>query len=671
MSDKASDHRGLEATLGLGLTALLTLGISCSDDSSSHNRAAQNAAEQISPLECPADMTPNGGAGMMMDDPPSHMMPNDPPNMNGETPDPDHLAKGPWLPQGWSDEERMKFHHTSQGTATFSIPYEWFVALEQPSMDPAAESPLFIEPTYQQRFGFVPSEPDAELNPDNLPVGFARAIDFDPPFEVAINPNPNNLQKYSAIGLTCAACHTGKLTYQGAALYIDGGPAGADLGAYRDAVRAALGGLQDPARLGRFIGRVLLGDPPTEAQIDGLTTQLMKFFAQAGAEAAAEQALTNQRVEEGNLLIAEGPARLDALARIGTQVFWTQQRRGNPGVDFDDNFQLPNAPVNFPHIWDAPWFDWVQYNGSIKQSMFRNYTQAAGVGALVNLGENPVLQLRSTVDVDHLGELEELLTGQDPFPDQAFNGLRSPKWPIPVLGPIDPKRAAQGAELYKTRCQACHLPATNTPEFWTESHWQREEDSNGMASQRRFLQLGLTPLAVIGTDPTQAENMITRRIQLPAVLGGDEVSYPQALERMTAAIDRSYEDGGYTKEERDALDGYRTVGLRDERGYRPRPLNGIWATPPFLHNGSVPSIYQLLSPVSERAKRFYLGGTEFDPKELGIETTEGEGRLEIDTTVAGNFNSGHEFSDKAGPGVIGPELSHEERMALIEYLKKL
>ena len=116
-------------------------------------------------------------------------------------------------------------------------------------------------------------------------------------------------------------------------------------------------------------------------------------------------------------------------------------------------------------------------------------------------------------------------------------------------------------------------------------------------------------------------------------------------------------------------------------GYKARPLNGVWATAPYLHNGSVRNLYQLLSPVADRDQRFYLGTKEFDPKNVGYLNEPVSGGFVMDTTLSGNHNTGHEFRDLeaatggAGPtrlkGVLGPALSHEEKMALIEYLKSL
>jgi hypothetical protein len=91
-----------------------------------------------------------------------------------------------------------------------------------------------------------------------------------------------------------------------------------------------------------------------------------------------------------------------------------------------------------------------------------------------------------------------------------------------------------------------------------------------------------------------------------------------------------------------------------------------------LHNGSVPSLYELLSPVSERSKVFYLGNKEYDPVHLGLNTAPLKGASEFRTDLPGNSNAGHEFNDgPRGSGIIGRKLSAEERMQIIEYLKTL
>jgi hypothetical protein len=111
--------------------------------------------------------------------------------------------------------------------------------------------------------------------------------------------------------------------------------------------------------------------------------------------------------------------------------------------------------------------------------------------------------------------------------------------------------------------------------------------------------------------------------------------------------------------------------------YRTASLTSIWATAPFLHNGSVPTIYDLLSPVSERPKTFRVGSREYDPVKLGLKLPT-EGYWVFDTSRDGNHNTGHEFNtgykpwkegDPPARGLIGPLLSHEDRLAIIEHLK--
>ena len=98
----------------------------------------------------------------------------------------------------------------------------------------------------------------------------------------------------------------------------------------------------------------------------------------------------------------------------------------------------------------------------------------------------------------------------------------------------------------------------------------------------------------------------------------------------------------------------------------------IWATAPFLDDGSVPNLHELLSPVGERSESFFLGSRLFDPTRVGYGPGRMDGGFELDTAKPGNSNKGHEFKDgPRGDGVVGRFLQTEEREALIEYLKSL
>jgi len=100
--------------------------------------------------------------------------------------------------------------------------------------------------------------------------------------------------------------------------------------------------------------------------------------------------------------------------------------------------------------------------------------------------------------------------------------------------------------------------------------------------------------------------------------------------------------------------------------YESRVLYGIWATAPYLHNGSVPSLWELMLPPERRSTTFKVGSRKFDPKNVGYATDETpfkSGTFVVDPLNAnGNGNGGHDY---------GRDLSDEDRWAIVEYLKTL
>ncbi len=545
-----------------------------------------------------------------------------------------------WLDQNWSPQQTQWYSHASQGTATFKLPYAWLIALEQPRLSLFGDVPLFVAPEYLSRFGFLFS-PKSDDNPDGLPVGFARDPSYVDPISGA---------KMDAVGLTCAGCHTGQIEYKGTAIRIEGGPALTDLGKFRKALELAIVYTRYvPGRFGRFAGRVLKGHDSPEAR-----SELKRQF-----DVAIQKGKRDHELEVQSEQVEEGFARLDAINRIGNFVFANE-------LDAKNLAKL-TAPVNYPHIWDSSWFDWVQYNGSIEQPMVRNAGEALGVLAAVNL-QGPSADLyKSTVNVKALYEIEQLLAGRAPF-----QGLRSPRWPAHILGEIDGAQAARGAILYGKICQGCHLPPLDSKEmqdpqspFWSPPNTAGE----------RYLVLNLMPIQVVGTDPGQAAGMKDRQVTATSLDISNPAFGPALGTVVERTVNRWYDEQvpPVSAADRERMNGYRKNGIQAELSYKARPLDGIWATAPYLHNGSVPNLYLLLGPASERPKTFYLGSHEFDPKHVGYEYAELDGGFELDTSIPGNSNAGHEFRD-APPhtkGVVGRALSEDERWALVEYLKTL
>lgn len=676
--------------------------------------------------------------------------------------------------QGWSPDESTWFHHASQGTMTLPIPYRWFMALEQPKSSPwrlgLGREGLFSELAYLRRFGFIAplargtsgaqGAREAQDAPEHLPIGFATtpSLYFEGMGQTA-----------TAIGFTCAACHTGHIVAGDTEYIIDGGPAVTDLEALTQVLGAALGqtALSSDVpflggRFARFAERVL-GD--SAATNNAATRQQLKQQLAATLGLLAKQ--------QDTIYVTEGFGRLDALNRIGNQVFAVDMKREINRVGID-------APVNYPHLWTSSWFDWVQYDGSIMQPLARNTGEALGVSAYLNLtaptaretvqetdsawsasaiaarmiettamvpatsnavpsvpGANgkggaptaaelarPVAsplqygqRFASSVPIENLYQTELLLGGVNPLPKREFTGLKGPGWPS-ALGKIDGTKAGAGKQLYAQLCAGCHLPELGSPEIWSHmSPIEYRKDGETRSTTGSYLRLSIIPLNEIGTDPRQA-GVLSQRVVDTTSLGletsicvvtpanpdqatreggwlgfvtvsdSPALGFAAALGAVIQETNDQWLDQHYIPEAwRATYGGERPNCLQAGAGYRARPLNGVWATAPFLHNGSVPTLEDLLAPVAERPRYVQLGNPAFDAKRVGLAQEGRVARLNsehaesapdyidgffiLDTRKEGNWNTGHEFSNGKRPGVIGPALEPAQRAALVEYLKTL
>ncbi len=549
----------------------------------------------------------------------------------------------------WSEEQRQTYYFTPQGTQVKGLRYEWFQALELPFSEQR-----FASPEYLARFGFLvdPQQKASANNPGNLPVGFAR------------HQNPGNASEHY-LDITCAACHTGELRFKGQAVRIDGGTAQHVLpssvptlrgGSFGQALVASLAlTYYNPWKFERF-ARQVLGDD-YEARREQLRsefkTSLNTFVKVAWND-----------THRGLYPTEEGPGRTDAFGRIANATFGDAISPAN--------YRVADAPVDYPQLWDMWTFDWVQWNGSAQQPMARNIGEALGVGATLNFFDANGQPLQgaarypSSVRVRDLHAIEETL-----------QQLKPPTWPEDLFGAIDKPLAARGRALFAENCAGCHVPR------------QSQE------GERWVQHLHMIPVEVIGTDPNAANNIASHRFDLSALqwdvnelkkmdvklhpepkepLDLSQLSVAKGLAYVTAFVEnRAYRDAQITPEEEPRMDGFGLpIGVREKVAYKARPLAGVWATAPFLHNGSVPSIYQLLSPQDERSTTFYKGTLEYDPRHLGYRTEPFTNGFLFDTRISGNHNSGHEFRAGArGNGVIGRLLQPEERWALLEYLKVL
>jgi hypothetical protein len=523
------------------------------------------------------------------------------------------------LDQGWTEDTQRGFYSTAQGSEI--MPYAWILALEQ-----AGSETRFLDDANIERYRYLPRAP-SDWNPDGMPIGWTRGEDG---------------QGKAWFGLNCSACHTGMISYENPAtkkvtlIRIDGAPTLADFNLMNLELVAALQAtLADADKFGRFAVKILKNEDSesTRAALRGEVEQITEAL--------------NTRNEINKTDVHYGFARIDAIGFIFNQTMSTLP--GIPG-----NAKPSDAPASYPFLWGTDQSDVVQWTGfaanaSGAGTLIRNGGEVIGVYGKVALSKKDTYA--SSLMIENLGDLEDWV-----------RELRAPVWPD-VLPPVDKAKAAKGAPLFEEMCASCHQVVPS-------------------ADQGKAYQAVITSIDELGTDPTELDNMLERKYaagvykgKKMAVLAGAKITDPTTgLNPLINAV-----AGSLLHSSRQAIEG-----LLDEHatktktaqgnvnGYKARPLNGIWATAPFLHNGAVPNLYELLLPAADRSKTFTLGSRAFDPERVGYAmdqptTAKGYTPFTFDTSLRGNSNAGHEYLTRKD----GTPLTDEQRWQLVEYMKTL
>ena len=635
----------------------------------------------------------------------------------------DQYSSVRYLWQGWSPADSLWFYTTTQGSDL--MPYDFFLELQDP-----ATGKLFRSDENLYFYGYLP-QTASRHNPDALPVGLVKDTYIGKDY----------------LGFTCAACHTGQVNYKGVAMRIDGGPAGSDLDSMLQKLAAVMRAtLDDKTALASFEKRVLdRGNyskaKDVDADLENFTRRLTMYevvnrsptrYGYYRLDAfgriynrVLEHIVTQDQLNEAmEDLVKEGKLtqqQLDALRQDKKTSILTGEQRDHlvfrlsqvlplkAQLELRNKlFNTPDAPVSYPFLWDVPQHDYVQWNGIVPNAglgpIGRNAGEVIGVFATLDWSQQPGISLssvisgqgfsgphidyKSSVNVHNLRRLEYHL-----------NSLLSPKWPGDILPPIDQSRVHKGELLFSQFCASCHTNIDST-------------------SPRRRVVAQMTSLKNVRTDPKMAVNsvkydglsgilrnqyttsgagpvLIDQRAPVAALLTKATLSVVAtpspnknfvrrfldwADDLITSFLDNdikpSIKRGNYDPDT--TADPF--VSLLS---YKARSLNGIWATAPYLHNGSVPTLYDLLLPpnpedaknpsaavecrpvpagVEYRPCKFMVGSREFDPEKVGLKSAGYDGFV-FNTKLPGNSNAGHEYGTKV--------LTKEDRLNLLEYLKTL
>ena len=528
------------------------------------------------------------------------------------------------LNQAWSQDDREWYYHFSQGAAVIS--YDVFLNLEA-----AGGQDLFRSDSNSIRNGLIP-EAANQFNPDALPIGISKTT-------VATPVKGWPAGDYA--GVNCAACHVGEWDYKGKHVRIDGGTGNKiDIIGYIHALDDAMQAtLSDSAKFDRLAVRLKATSPDAKDKLR------KRFESDAGR-------IHHYRTRTTVSATAWGPGRMDAIGLIVNRVTADLP-------DIPENWSTPNAPTKPPFLWNSPQGLWTQWRGVQQDPIYRNLVETMGVFMPIDLTSKSPAEgmFQSNAALLDLQRVEHQLAR-----------LAPPSWPEDVFGKIDREKAKAGKALFVSICSGCH---NVWPYTWSEPN----------KYGKRFVLVGLVPQSLVGTDPEQFRMMrpyaITGQLAkyLPGELRGKDILPTGDLYDGNArmVLETALSKLKLTPDQEANIHGYRVypLPLPPVGVYKAAPRDGVWATPPFLHNGSVPNLYEMLLPAAERTKKFCVGH-EFDPVKVGIDTTCGPGAFQVDTALLGNSNAGHSFQDgPRGNGVIGPLLTDEQRWALVEYLKSI
>ncbi|MEO6786199.1 MAG: di-heme-cytochrome C peroxidase, partial [Chthoniobacteraceae bacterium] len=594
------------------------------------------------------------------------------------------------LSQNWTDADARAYYNTSQGSRM--MPLAWFLNLEQEK-----STVPFNDAANLRALGYLPRSKDANGNQSGLPIGFAQDGD--------------------SVGLTCSACHTAQINFKGTAWLIDGGPTLANAQSMMTSLAAALKATRDDAgKFDRF-AKAVLGANSSDAGKASLKTSMDPVIRARSDYNARNFPSAGQP--------GFGPGRIDAFDAIFNEVVVRFAHVGNAKTQCDAPVSYPflwDTPQHDVVQWNGSArnlvIDPLHIHPIHIGALGRNIGEVLGVFADVDtekVQEFPPGSYTSSVKVKNLDDLENLLRNlwSPKWPEAAFG---KPDQKLVDAGAVlfrihcaechesinrtDPNRKVTAVmrDVHTDQSMARNA-ATRTSEsgvfrgktiLTPAPHVIADTEPVGtllsFLGQRTLLGANLfpsadiAPMSEVKVEINEGSSKLLLTLNAPELADGKmKMAHVKSLKLWQAGKNTIVRDGEDLKDLTQLLaqDFDKVKGEVDgdsarlkiedmakspvQFQYKGRPLNGIWATAPYLHNGSVPTLDDLLKPASARKPTFKLGSREFDPVKVGYVD---EGDFIFDTKAnPGNSNAGHEYGETV--------FTDAERAQLIEYMKTL
>jgi hypothetical protein len=626
----------------------------------------------------------------------------------------DRVSTVRYLAQGWAPSDSMWFYTTTQGSDL--LPYDFFMALEKTDT-----SGPFRSNENLNYYRYLPQKPSLS-NPDALPVGFAKdrykGKDYIGFTCAACHTAQLN---YKGIGIRIDGGPAGTdmdsfLQALATALWA---------ARTNDLIRARF--VTEVMHRGHYASEGdILQDLQKYAQrlsMYNIVNHSETPYGYSRLDAfgriynrVLEHIITQRELKEQLSLTVGDLVKAGTLTQDDVDSIERQQRGGGVLSDSERDhlvlrlsqvlplkaqlkmseriFNRPDAPVSYPFLWDIPQHDYVQWNGLGANAglgpIGRNAGEVIGVFATLDWEEAPGISLFSFIggqgfNATHISFKSSINVHNLRLIENRLQSLQSPQWPQDIFPPIDLNRSARGERLFITYCEGCHARVKrDDPKRRIVAHMSRLSDigtdpqmaSNaakyaGLSGILRNQYVNAGPGEVLINERAPVAALLTKATLNVVATPEDKTVlrrvyqwvYELAAALFSNDIKTSLKQGNYDPDT--SAEPYSSL-----YSYKARSLNGIWATAPYLHNGSVPTLYDLLLPKKRdgdekggeyRPDQFQVGSREFDPEKVGLNSSNHDG-FTFDTRRHGNSNAGHTY---------GTGLDKEQRLDLLEFLKTL
>jgi hypothetical protein len=626
----------------------------------------------------------------------------------------DQFTTVKYLKQGWKPADSMWFYNTTQGSDL--MPYDFFMVLEKPGT-----SEPFRSNENMNYYRYLPQKATLS-NPDALPVGFVKDSYKGKDFigftcaachtgqlnykgiGIRIDGGPAGTDMDSFLQALATAVWAARTDASTRARFVkkvmDRGHYTSESDVIQDlqtyAQRLSMYNIVNHSEtpygysrldaFGRIYNRVLehiITQEELKEQLNATVADLVKegTLTQTDVDSIVQQQKSGSVLSDNQrdhlVLRLSQVLPLKALLKLSQRIF-----------------NRPDAPVSYPFLWDIPQHDYVQWNGIGANAglgpIGRNAGEVIGVFGTLDWAEEPGTSLYSFISgqgihATHISFSSSINVHNLRLIENRLMSLQSPQWPQDIFPPVDPDRCERGERLFTTYCEGCHTRVKrDDPKRRIVAHMSRLND---IGTDRTMAENGAKYVGLSGILRNQYVNagpgdvLINERAPVAALLTratlnvvatpenknalrrGYQWIYDLVAELFTNQIKPSLKHGNYDPDT--MAEPYLSL-----YSYKARSLNGIWATAPYLHNGSIPTLYDLLLPKKRdgdpkdgeyRPDQFQVGSREFDPEKVGLKSSGYNGTI-FDTRRRGNSNAGHAY---------GTELNKEQRLDLLEYLKSL